>query len=99
MSSFLEVIMLICFGASWPINFRKSWMAKTAKSTSLAFLCMIELGYTCGILAKIISHNINYVLAFYILDIALVGSNIILYFINRRKDKLREIQDENPINI
>ena len=97
MASFLEVIMLICFGASWPINFRKSWKAGTAKSTSLAFLCLIELGYTCGILAKIISHNINYVLAFYILDIALVGSNIILYFINRRKDRLRENQNEDTV--
>ena len=66
-ANILEVIMLLCFGASWPINLHKAVKARTAKGTSLPFFLLIELGYLCGIMAKVISGNINYVLLFYFL--------------------------------
>lgn len=87
MANILEMLMLICFGASWPINLKKALQTGTAKGTSLVFLCLIEFGYVCGIGAKILHDNINYVLFFYILNLVVVAANIIIYFINRQKDK------------
>ena len=86
MASVFETLMLVCFGLSWPFNLVKSIKAKTAKSMSLKFLLLIEFGYVCGIAAKFISGNINYVLIVYFLNLAVVGANIVVYFINKRKD-------------
>ena len=86
MANILEIIMLLCFGASWPINLAKALRARTAKGASLPFLCMIECGYVCGILAKIIGGNVHYVLCFYFLNIFVVGLNILAYFRNRKLD-------------
>ncbi len=36
-SSLLEAAMILCFGLSWPISIRKSWVARTAKGKSLFF--------------------------------------------------------------
>ena len=44
-----EVTMILCFGASWPINARKAWKARTAKGKSPAFLCLILTGYVAGV--------------------------------------------------
>ena len=43
MSEILEVVMIVSFGASWPMNVMKSWKARTAKGKSIAFLCLILL--------------------------------------------------------
>ena len=45
----LETLMLICFGAAWPLSILKSWRARTARGKSLEFLTVILLGYTAGI--------------------------------------------------
>ncbi len=87
MAGILETAMLICFGLSWPINLIKSIQAKTAKTTSLKFLLLITFGYLCGIAAKLVTHQINYVLVAYFLNLAVVMANIIVYFINRRNDR------------
>ena len=38
MSEILEIIMILCFGASWPFNVYKSYRARTAKGKSLLFV-------------------------------------------------------------
>lgn len=86
-SQVLETAMLICFGLSWPINLVKNLKAKTAKSTSLKFLLLITVGYLCGIAAKIIGGQINYVLIAYFLNLAVVLANIVVFFINNKRDK------------
>ena len=35
----LEALMILCFGLSWPISLRKSWISRTAKGKSL--LCQV----------------------------------------------------------
>ena len=90
MSELLETAMLICFGLSWPINLVKSIKAKTAKATSLKFLLLITFGYICGIAAKLVSGNYSYVLAVYILNLLVVAANVVVYFINKRKDEKAE---------
>ena len=94
MSELLETAMLVCFGLSWPLNLIKSIKAQTAKATSLKFLLLITFGYICGIAAKLVSGQYSYVLAVYILNLLVVVANLVVYFINRRKDALREQQTQ-----
>jgi hypothetical protein len=94
MPELLEIVMLLCFGASWPMNVIKSWKARTTKGKSLAFLCLIELGYVAGIAAKLLNPVYMdsfaqkwYVLFFYVLNFTMVGVDLCLYFRNRRLDR------------
>lgn len=89
MESILETVMLVCFGFSWPLNVVKAYRAKTAKGTSLPFILLIITGYIAGISAKLISGQINYVLIAYILNLAIVSLNVIVYFRNVSLDKKR----------
>ena len=89
MGSILETVMLVCFGFSWPLNVIKAYRAKTAKGTSLPFILIIITGYIAGISAKLISGQINYVLIAYILNLAIVSLNVIVYFRNVSLDKKR----------
>lgn len=90
MTQALEATMLVCFGLSWPMNLIKNIKAGTAKSMSLKFILLIIFGYIAGISAKLINGQVNYVFAVYILNIAVVSLNLVVYFINKHKDKLRE---------
>lgn len=87
MANILETIMLISFGFSWPINLVKNYKAKTSKTTSLPFLLLITAGYIAGILAKVVSDQINYVLIVYLINLLFVSLNLIVYFRNRNIDK------------
>lgn len=89
MGSILETVMLVCFGFSWPLNVIKAYRAKTAKGTSLPFILLIIAGYVAGITAKFISGQINYVLIAYILNLAIVSLNVVVYFRNLSLDKRR----------
>lgn len=89
MGSILETVMLVCFGFSWPLNVMKAYKAKTAKGTSLPFILLIVAGYIAGITAKVITDQINYVLIAYIVNLAIVSLNIVIYFRNVSLDKRR----------
>lgn len=90
MSSIFEAAMLVCFGFSWPMNVRKAIKAKSAKGMSLAFILLIIVGYIAGITAKFMNHQINYVLAVYILNLVIVFTNLVVYFRNRALDRRSE---------
>ncbi len=83
----LETIMLVCFGFSWPMNLFKAYKAQTSKSTSLPFILLIITGYIAGISAKIVLGNINYVFVAYLLNLAIVSLNLVVYFRNVALDK------------
>lgn len=85
-----EMMMLVCFGLSWPFNIAKSLRSRTAKGKSVLFEIMIIIGYLFGVAGKLIDGNITYVLAFYALDILLVSTDLILTFRNRKLDRERE---------
>ena len=87
MGSIFESIMLICFGLSWPLNVIKAYKARTAKGTSLPFILLIITGYISGITAKLITGQINYVLIVYLLNLAIVSMNVVVYFRNVSLDK------------
>ena len=92
-----EMLMMISFGASWPLNVMKSYKARTTKGKSLGFLCLILLGYIVGITGKLVNENYMssiasnwYVLFFYILNFIMVFVDFLLYFRNKKLDKKNE---------
>ena len=94
MAEIMEVVMIVSFGASWPLNVLKSYRARTTKGKSIAFLLLIFFGYIAGIISKLINPaymaNIGnkwYVLFFYVLNFIMVGADLIMYVRNRKLDK------------
>lgn len=55
MAEILEIVMIVSFGASWPLNVMKSWKARTTKGKSLPFLLLIFFGYIAGIASKLVN--------------------------------------------
>jgi uncharacterized membrane protein len=97
MAEILEIAMILCFGASWPMNVIKSYRARSTKGKSLAFLCLIFVGYIAGIASKLLNTVYMaefaakwYVLFFYVLNLLMVGADLVLYARNYRLDKARE---------
>ena len=88
MAELFEIIMIVCFGMSWPMNVIKSYRARTAKGKSLPFLLLIITGYVFGIAGKLIGGNFKwYVLFFYVLNLVMVSTDLALYVRNYRLDK------------
>jgi hypothetical protein len=95
MAEILEIIMIVSFGASWPLNVMKYWKARTTKGKSLPFLLLIFFGYIAGIASKLVNEAYMasfaekwYVLFFYCLNLVMVGADLCLYVRNARLDKL-----------
>lgn len=97
MSEIFEIIMVVSFGASWPLNVMKSYKARTTKGKSLSFLCLIFFGYIAGIISKFTNEAYMasfsskwYVLFFYVLNLTMVGTDLCLYIRNKRLDREAE---------
>jgi len=86
MPQILEALMMVLFGCSWPFNIIKSIKTKSAKGKSAVFLFLVDAGYLAGILSKLTSGNITWVLFFYVLNFLMVLTDIVLYFVNKRRD-------------
>jgi len=89
LGQFFEMLMVLCFGFSWPFAVAKSYQSKTTNGKSLFFISLIWIGYVCGIAGKIITNNITYVFIFYVINLIMVSADIVIYFRNRNYDKLR----------
>lgn len=94
MAELFEIVMILSFGASWPMNVYKSYKARTTKGKSLGFLCLIFFGYIAGIISKLINESYMdnfaskwYVLFFYVLNLTMVGIDLCLYVRNYKLDK------------
>ena len=101
MSELLEIVMILSFGASWPMNVMKSYKARTTKGKSLAFLCLIFFGYIAGISSKLLNEAYMssfaskwYVLVFYIINLLMVGTDLCIYYRNYLLDKKALAEDE-----
>ena len=102
MAHFLEAVMIFCFGLSWPLSIRKSWISRTAKGKSLFFEVFIWIGYIFGIAAKFVTlteklalgESLSWIFylgwAFYFLNFIEITIDILLYFRNVKLDKKRE---------
>ena len=101
MTDLLEALMILCFGLSWPISIRKSWLSRTAKGKSLFFEFFIWVGYIFGIARKIMlwsaGHGTGWLFYlgwfFYVLNICEITIDMLLYFRNAKLDKIRDEQN------
>lgn len=95
--SIMEMMMVVLFGISWPLNIIKAWKSRTAKGISLMFYLFIWLGYLFALTGKftLIHNNAPqpwyetvhwYVMFFYVLNILMVTVGIAIYFRNRMLD-------------
>lgn len=97
LAEILETIMLVCFGFSWPINLIKNVKMRSAKNMSLSFLLLIWSGYVAGVAAKLIklftpelTNPTWYLMTIYIINLLMLTANLVVYFRNRKLDKLAE---------
>lgn len=97
MAEFFEILMIVSFGVSWPMNVLKSYRSRTTKGKSLFFLCLIFFGYIAGIISKLINPDYMaaigqkwYVLFFYVLNLLMVGLDLCLYARNWKLDRNAE---------
>lgn len=101
-ATIFEIIMVVCFGASWPFNIIRAYKARTTKGTSILFMSLIEFGYVCGIFCKVFTlidkHGLSplgYIaFAFYIINLLMVLVGIIIYFRNKKFDQERLAKNE-----
>lgn len=96
-----EIAMLILFGISWPISAFRSYKARTAKGKSIMFIMLIFFGYIAGIISKIINPGYMadfsskwYVLLIYITNFIFVSIDMLLYFRNKKLDRIAEQNKE-----
>ena len=86
-----EILMIVSFGVSWPFNVIKSYRGRTAKGKSLSFLILIFAGYIFGIISKLTAPEFKgYVMFFYVLNLVMVGLDLILYIRNTRLDRAQK---------
>ena len=88
MKEILELIMLICFGISWPVSVCKSLRTKSTSGKSVIFMLAVIVGYLAGIASKIVGAQINYVLFMYCLNLLMVSVDLGVYFLNKRRESL-----------
>lgn len=79
--------MLLCFAAAWPFNIYRSYVSRTALGKSVVFEIVVVVGYVFGMINNYL-HGTNYVMFFYILDFALVTTDMALWVRNRRLDTI-----------
>jgi hypothetical protein len=79
-----EAGMLVCFGASWPINILKSITSKSTKGKSLLFMYVILTGYVFGITGKFVNDRDILLIVLYTVNFIMVTIDICLFYRNKR---------------
>lgn len=83
-----EAGMLICFGAAWPFSIYRSYRSKSVAGKSLVFMLIVDIGYVCGMLHKVL-FDFDGVFYLYLLNFVLVSVDIFLYcrYVGRTKSR------------
>ncbi len=84
-----EILMLLCFGFSWPFAIMKTWRAKRVDGKSPLFAIIVIIGYLFGIASHAIGDK-SMVIIVYIIDVLLVGTDLALYFYFLLKNKFAD---------
>ena len=89
--SIFEIIMLVCFGFSWPFAIIKTVRVKNPTGKSYLFMSLIIIGYIAGCIHKIL-YSRDFVFWLYLLNTLLVASDFVLclYYqhrLNRNKQQ------------
>ena len=81
--SIFEIVMLICFGAAWPLSIYKAYISRSTQGKSVSFLLVILIGYVAGILNKLF-YQYDVVVYLYLLNFIMVLIDLLIYFRNSR---------------
>ena len=84
--SIFEVIMLVCFGFSWPFAILKTVRVKNPAGKSYLFMGLIIIGYIAGCIHKVLYHW-DFVFWLYLLNTLLVATDFVLclYYMQKLK--------------
>lgn len=100
----LEILMLVCFGCSWPISVYKSIKIKTSVGKSATFNILLIVGYIGGIISKFLKMQsalsspsttalgkgiFIFALVMYFVNLAMITANLVLYYTNKHLDNLK----------
>ena len=75
--SIFEVIMLVCFGFSWPFAIWKTIRVKNPTGKSYLFMSLVIIGYIAGCIHKVLYHW-DFVFWLYLLNTLLVATDLVL---------------------
>lgn len=95
--SIFEIIMLICFGAAWPLSIYKSYTSRSTAGKSALFLIVILIGYVAGILHKIFNQY-DAVVYLYILNFLMVLTDLLIYLRNSRLTAIPSLQSKGNVS-
>ncbi|MDD2534636.1 MAG: hypothetical protein PHC86_08050 [Eubacteriales bacterium] len=84
--SIFEIIMLSCFGFSWPIAALKSYRTGKSGGKSILFMVAIWIGYIAGIVHKLV-YSRDFVIILYVFNLLMVSLDLILTLRNQRREK------------
>ena len=77
--SIFEIIMLVCFGVSWPVSIAKSIRIRNVTGKSPLFMIIVILGYLSGIIHKYL-YSPDAVIYLYALNMVMVAVDLMLYY-------------------
>lgn len=83
--SIFEILMLVCFGAAWPVSIYKSYTSRRTDGKSGWFLIIILVGYLAGIIHKLF-YSFDPVIYLYGLNGLMVVADLALFIRNSRLD-------------
>jgi lipopolysaccharide export LptBFGC system permease protein LptF len=87
--SIFEAVMLLCFGAAWPLSIIKSFKSRRTAGKSLGFLLVILVGYLSGFIHKLL-YSMDTVIGLYAFNASMVIIDICLYLRNTRYERVLE---------
>ncbi len=95
--SIFEIIMLLCFAASWPFSIVRALRTKQVIGKSPVFMTIVITGYIFGIIHKIVYCPGDWVVYLYLLNLLIVLFDLALYFkyIGQNRRDLAAGQAEN----
>lgn len=80
LAEILEFAMLFAFGFSWPFAIVRTYRSKRVDGKSPYFMMIVLFGYACGIAAHLVEGEKLWLCWVYLVDMALVSSDLALYF-------------------
>lgn len=96
--SIFELIMLVCFGISWPFAVYKSFKSHSTRGKSLVFLMAIWVGYVAGIAHKLI-YSRDVVLWVYVFNLTMVSLDLVLFMMNRAAENRPAVSETGEVRL
>ena len=89
--SIFEIIMLVCFGFSWPFAIIKTVRVKNPAGKSYLFMSLIIIGYVAGCIHKIL-YSRDFVFWLYLLNTLLVACDLVLCLYYQQNHKCNALK-------